>query len=187
MEKKDNKSILLIVLLVLVGLTSGYVSSTYAKYTSTIEKESTATIAKWSFDTENANTDLDMNFAKTYNPSTLVANRIAPGTEGAFSLKLTNKDTETGVDYSITFNETTGVPTNLKFYEDAAFQNEIDVATDKITGSLAAGDATGDTVNFYWKWAYETVNGDEADTTDGSAGGDLVLKAKITGTQQTPQ
>ena len=187
MEKKDNKSILLIVLLVLVGLTSGYVSSTYAKYTSTIEKESTATIAKWSFDTENANTDLNMNFAKTYNPSTLVANRIAPGTEGAFSLKLTNKDTETGVDYSITFNETTGVPTNLKFYEDAAFQNEIDVATDKITGSLAAGDATGDTVNFYWKWAYETVNGDEADTTDGSAGEDLVLKAKITGTQQTPQ
>ena len=109
------------------------------------------------------------------------------GTEGAFSLKLTNKDTETGVDYSITFNETTGVPTNLKFYEDAAFQNEIDVATGKITGSLAAGDATGETVNFYWKWAYETANGDEADTTNGSNGGNLVLKAKITGTQQTPQ
>ena len=45
MNKKRN-SLLVIVLLLLVGLTFGYVSSTYAKYTSKIEDFKLALIIK---------------------------------------------------------------------------------------------------------------------------------------------
>ncbi len=191
MENKKDRSMLLIVLLVLVGLTSGYVSSTYAKYTSTIEKDSSATIAKWSFDEENSDTNLIIDFASTYDPSTLVENRIAPGTAGSFSIALTNAETETGVDYTLSFGQAQGVPTNLKFYEDNSYSNEINITSDTLTGTLEPGDATGVEIKFYWKWAYETANGDAADTANGSAGGSggtkLVLPVTITGTQTTPQ
>ena len=47
---KNKKSLLVLVLLLLVGITSGYVASTYAKYTSKIENNNgTATVAKWAF------------------------------------------------------------------------------------------------------------------------------------------
>ena len=151
MENKKDRSILLIVLLVLVGLTSGYVSSTYAKYTSTIEKDSSATIAKWSFDEENSDTNLIIDFASTYDPSTLVENRIAPGTAGSFSIALTNAETETGVDYTLSFGQAQGVPTNLKFYEDNSYSNEINITSDTLTGTLEPGDATGVEIKFYWK------------------------------------
>ena len=191
MENNKDKSLLLIVLLVLVGLTSGYVSSTYAKYTSTIEKNSSATIAKWSFDEENSDTELIIDFASTYDPTTLVENRIAPGTAGSFAISLTNAETETGVDYELSFGTAQGVPTNLKFYEDATYSNEISIASDTLTGTLDAGDSTGVEIKFYWKWAYETANGDAADTANGAAGGSggtkLVLPITITGTQTTPQ
>lgn len=191
MENKKDKSVLLIALLILVGLTSGYVSSTYAKYTSTIEKNSSATIAKWSFDEENSDTNLIIDFASTYDPNTLVENRIAPGTAGSFSIALTNAETETGVDYTLSFGEAKGVPTNLKIYEDSTYSNEINIQSDTITGNLEPGDSTGVTVKFYWKWAYETANGDEADTANGSAGGSngtkLVLPVTITGTQSALQ
>lgn len=191
MENNKDKSLLLIVLLVLVGLTSGYVSSTYAKYTSSIEKNSSATIAKWSFDEENSDTELIIDFASTYDPATLVENRIAPGTAGSFAISLTNAETETAVDYELSFGTAQGVPTNLKFYDDASYSNEISIASDTLTGTLNAGDSTGVEIKFYWKWAYETANGDEADTANGASGGSngtkLVLPVTITGTQTTPQ
>lgn len=188
MEKKQRKSILLIVLLLLVGLTTGYVASTYAKYTSEITgKEGTAVIAKWNFDEENKDITMNIDFAKTYDPTTLVADRIAPGTEGSFAIQLTNETTETGVDYTMFFGEAIGVPTNLKFYTDADYKTELDITSQTITGTLDAGDATGETITLYWKWAYETTNGDSADTTNGKTGGSdgtkLTLPITITGVQ----
>lgn len=192
MKNKKRKSLVLMTLLLLVGLTSGYVAGTYAKYTSEIEgNEGTAVVAKWNFDEENnADTTIVINLAKTYAPATLVENRIAPGTEGSFAITLTNATTETGVDYTISFEKATGVPTNLKFYEDNTYTTELDIASDTIEGSLKPKDATGNTVTIYWKWAYETTNGDTDDTTNGKNGGEngtkLTLPITITGIQTTP-
>ena len=191
MDNKKRKSLVLMVLLLLVGLTSGYVASTYAKYTSEIsDKEGTAIVAKWNFDVENTNTSMIINLAETYDSATLVGNRIAPGTQGSFAFTLTNETTETGVDYTVSFGEVTGIPTNLKFYTDNKYEDELDITSENITGSLDAEDATGVTIELYWKWAYETAEGDAADTTNGKAGGEdgtqLVLPINITGVQSTP-
>ena len=114
--KKKKKSLLVVALLLLVGITSGYVASTYAKYTSQIAgNNGSATVAKWAFSTDNPAKTLTINFSGTYDASTLVAGKIAPGTSGFFNVALVNTHTETGVDWTIRLNSITNAPTNLKF------------------------------------------------------------------------
>lgn len=186
MNKKE-RSILVIVLLLLVGLTFGYVSSTYAKYTSEVDgNNGTATVAKWAFATDNATQTLTIDFGETYDPSTLDDGKIAPGTEGSFDIALINTNSEVGVDFEIALKSITGKPTNLKFYKDSSYNTELTPGTSTITGQLTAGDSTGLSVPIYWKWAYETTNGDATDTTDGEAANTLTIGVDITGTQVAP-
>lgn len=187
---KKKKSLLIIALLLLVGITSGYVASTYAKYTSQIiGNNGTATVAKWAFSTDNPAKTLTINFSGTYDASTLVAGKIAPGTSGFFNVALSNANTETGVDWTIKLNSVTGKPTNLKFYKDSQHTTEITPGTGTITGQLAAKDSTGLSVPIYWAWEYETsqiATNDPIDTTDGEAGSTLTIGVDITGVQTQP-
>lgn len=188
--KKKKKSLLVVALLLLVGITSGYVASTYAKYTSQItDNNGTATVAKWAFSTDNPAKTLTINFSGTYDASTLVAGKIAPGTSGFFNVALVNTHTETGVDWTIKLNSVTGKPTNLKFYKDSEHTTEITPGTGTITGQLAAGDSTGLSVPIYWAWKYETseiATNDPLDTTDGEAAAALTIGVDITGVQTAP-
>lgn len=187
---KKKKTLLIIVLLLLVGITSGYVASTYAKYTSQItDNNGTATVAKWAFSTDNAQQTLTINFSGTYDPTTLVANRIAPGTSGSFNIALKNTNTETGVNWTIKLNSANNLPHNLKFYKDSAHTTEITPGTSTITGQLAAKDSTVLSVPIYWAWEYETseiATNDPLDTTDGEAAEALTIGVDITGVQTQP-
>ena len=191
---KNKKSLIVIALLILVGITSGYVASTYAKYTSQITgNNGTATVAKLAFDTDNASTSLTVALDKTYNASTLVANKIAPGTEGSFNIQVSNANTEVGVNYTIALNSITNLPTNMKFYATRSgtsgaytYSDEITPGTGTITGTLAPN-AAATTKTVYWKWAYETTDGDAADTTAGGNANTLTIGVDITGTQVQPQ
>ena len=188
--KKKKKSLLVVALLLLVGITSGYVASTYAKYTSQIAgNNGSVTVAKWAFSTDNPTQTLTINFSGTYDPTTLVAGKIAPGTSGSFNVALKNNNTETGVDWTIKLNSVTGKPTNLKFYKDSEHTTELTPGTSTITGQLAAKDTTTLTVPIYWAWEYETseiATNDPLDTTDGEAAKELTIGVDITGVQTAP-
>ena len=188
--KKKKKSLLVVALLLLVGITSGYVASTYAKYTSQITgNNGTATVAKWAFSTDNPAKTLTINFSGTYDPTTLVSGKIAPGTSGSFNIALKNTNTETGVNWTIQLNSVTNKPTNLKFYKDSQHTTEITPGTGTITGQLAAKDSTGLSVPIYWAWEYETseiATNDPKDTTDGEAAAALTIGVDITGVQTAP-
>jgi len=187
MKNKKKNSLLLIILLLFVVLTGGYVASTYAKYTSTIDGNSgTATVAKWDFEDDNQATTLTIALDQTVDASTLVANKIAPGTSGSFKVTLKNTDTEVGVNFVVALGAITGKPTNLKFYKDSTYTTELTPGTGTVTGQLAAKDGTGIDVPIYWKWDYETANGDATDTTDGKAAASLTIALTITGTQVNP-
>ena len=187
---KDRKSILIVVLLLLVGVTCGYVASTYAKYTSQVTgNNGSATVAKWAFRTDNTTQTLSINFASTYDPSTLESGKIAPGTSGSFNVALVNTNTETGVDWTIRLNSITNAPTNLKFYRDAAHTVALIPGESTITGQLAAKDSTGLSVPIYWVWEYETseaATNDPIDTEDGEAADTLSIGVDITGIQTAP-
>lgn len=191
---KKKKSLMLIALLMMVGLTSGYVASTYAKYTAEITgNEGTVTVAKWAFDTDNTAAEFDVDLTGTIHASTLVAERIAPGTEGSFNVHLVNTNSEVGVDFTVALNSVTDKPTNLKFYKDSAHTTELVPGTDTVTGQLTAKDSTGIDVPIYWAWAYETgtspytgAGEDPADTTDGKAAKELTIGVTVTGVQTQP-
>lgn len=185
MEQSKKKKMLLVFALLFVTVLAGTLAvRTYAKYTSTLNSEASATIAKWAFASDNESTALTLNLDKTYDPDTLVANKIAPGTSGSFSIQLSNANTEVGVDYSIALTDTTGAPTNLKFYSDSAHTTELTNAT--YTGTLSPN-AAATTITIYWEWPYETIDGDTVDTTEGATAGSMTVKATITGTQVQPE
>ena len=198
--KGKKKSLGLIVLLLLVGLTSGYVASTYAKYTTTITgNEGTAIVAAWNFQTDNASQTIEIDVAGTVDPTTLINDRIAPGTSGSFNVVL-NNTSEVGVDFVVALQTIDHKPTNLKFYRDAAHTTEITPGTTQITGQLIAFDTDADpaaaavqlTVPIYWEWAYETAaiaTNDPIDTANGEAtlaNRTLTIGVNITGTQVRP-
>ena len=167
-----------------------YVVGTYAKYISEIAgNNGTVEVAKWAFTTDNTTQTLTINLAKNYDPTTLVAGKIAPGTAGSFNVALVNSTTETGVNFTIKLNEIANIPTNLKFYKDSSYTTELIPGTSRITGQLAAGDSTGVSVPVYWKWEYETAAieiNDPIDTQSGENANTLTIGVDITGTQTTP-
>lgn len=187
---KNKKSLLFAVLLLLVAVTSSYVAGTYAKYTSKIEgNNGEATVAKWAFDTDNATQTLTINLAETYDPTTLVAGKIAPGTAGSFNIALSNENSEVGVDFTVKLNSITNKPTNLKFYKDSTYTTELTPGTSEITGQLVAGESSFTGVPIYWRWEYETneiATNDPIDTTDGKAANALTIGVDITGVQTQP-
>lgn len=187
----NKKSIGFMVLLLLVGLTSGFVGGTFAKYTGEVNGQGTATVAKWAFETDNSGiSTFDVNLSTTADDTTLATvggkKRIAPGTAGSFSVTLTNPTSEVGVDFTVALDSIENKPTNLKFYKDAAHTTEIIPGTGTITGQIKAKDSTGIAVPIYWAWEYETTNGDAADTTDGEAAKTLTIGLTITGVQTQP-
>lgn len=189
-NKKQRKSLVMMALLLLVGGTFGYVANTYAKYTSTIEDNNgEATVAKWAFATDNAKQTLTIALDGTYDATTLVNGKIAPGTQGHFDVALVNTNSEVGVDWTITLNDVANKPDNLKFYKDSSYTTELTPGTSTVTGQLTAGDSTGLTVPIYWKWAYETdaiATNDPIDTEDGEAAETLTIGVDITGVQTQP-
>ena len=186
-----KKSLVLVVLLLLVGLTSGYVASTYAKYTSNVAGSGTAYVAKWAFADDNDYTELNIELADTVDATTLVADRIAPGTSGALEIEITNEHTEVGVDFTVTLGNVTNKPANLKFYSDSSFTTEITPGSYSRSGHLQAGYAGAVAVPIYWQWEYYTSAANDAtDTTRGEAGGEdgdaMTISLSIVGTQVEP-
>ncbi len=190
MKKSKKSAILLMVLLLLIAVTAMYVASTYAKYTSEITgNNGTATVAKWAFTTDNAVQTLTINLAGTYDATTLVNNKIAPGTTGSFNIALSNEHSEVGVNFSVKLNSITNKPTNLKFYKDSSYTTELTPGTSTITGQLVAGEKNFEGVPVYWRWEYETdaiATNDPKDTTDGESANSLTIGVDITGTQVQP-
>lgn len=201
---KNKSSWIIVILLLLVGVTSVYVASTYAKYTETLpQRTGEATIAKWAFASDNESKTITVDFSTTYDPATLVAQRIAPGTEGGFKIEVANTNGETGVDFTMNFGNVTPAIGTFTF-------EVIPDTTDTATGTAAAianpsaGVFTGH-INpgetrkllVSWEWAYEATGDaaaitaqDTQDTTIGIAGGasgtKLQVPVTITGVQSRP-
>ena len=147
MRRTKKNAVLVFVLLLLVAVTAMMVASTYSKYTAEVTGSGTVTVAKWAFKTDNPTQTFTVNLDTTAHASTLVANKIAPGTSGSFDLKLVNTNSEVGVNFTVKLGTPTGnLPQNLKFYKDSSHTTEITTGSTEITGQIVAGDSTGVTV-----------------------------------------
>lgn len=192
--KKQNKvwGRVGMIALVLCLITTCLMAGTFAKYTSTYTGSATATVAKWSPEFKSGSTTVSDNFTVAIEDTSLNSKvtdaKIAPGTDGSFAIEVAPNGTEVAFDYTITVDTAHAekIPTNLKFYSDAAFTTELSGSTNTVTGSVALGATSSSTSTIYWKWAYETTSGDTADTADGTAAATMSVPITLTATQQNP-
>lgn len=206
-----KKMSLLTALIAAVAVTAYSVSGTYAKYTSTFTGESSARVAAWAFQINDADPTADNKFEFDLFESVddanvtkgINENIIAPGTTGSFDIKLANLS-EVAATATITFAaDLAGVP--IEFSTGNGVWGDINTVTQSIeklsqgtrTSVTAEGSDTA-TVQFnagadttfkiYWRWAFTgdqstTFTTSQTDITD-TALGTAEVKAipKVTAT-----
>ena len=186
MSKKKKTLVAVFAVLGIAAL--GLAGVVYAKYIASFTaKGGNAVVAKWAFEADNKTTTVTCDPAKTYDSDKLFEGKIAPGTAGSCSFKLTNTNSEVGVKYTIKLSSDTtsgeNKPANLELkYDGSAFPES------GITGTLKAKDATGKTVTIDWEWPYEgtATDYDAKDTADGTNPKTMVFKFDISGVQVEP-
>lgn len=158
-EEKRRHAIIVAIILLLVGLLMIFIG-TYAYFQTTFTGQLSGNIAVWNFRANNANSSFNITLVPTQT-STTANQTVAPGTSGSFSIVLNTTGSGLAADYTITFNNFVNKPTNLKFYSDQAFTNEINItqANYQMTGTVNAN--TTETKTIYWNWPI----GDASSTT----------------------
>lgn len=164
--KKENKTmkfvsfVLLITVLALI-----LVAGTYAKYTSTASGSDTATVAKWDIKAgktgeevsiTGSNPEVAFNLFETINnedgtaETDVTAEKIAPGTSGAFELSVKN-DSEVNAKYTITFNVgESNIPLEFKL-DNGQWTDDL-----SNVGETPLNMGESKVANVQWRWAYET-------------------------------
>lgn len=201
-QTKSNGKTALIVFLLLVTI-AAVILATYAwaKYTETLGGGATAEVAKWNVSA----TPGPLTFSKTFQH--VVANKIAPGTDGTISASLDIKDTEVDVDYTITLDSVTPVdegvvPENLVLKTKdgtVIYKNKAVVSSTNgviATGRIAQGsESTSVEETFTWEWPFETAataektvdQNNTQDTEDGKKAGSFKVTYTIDAVQVQPE
>lgn len=198
MNKKKILTTTGIVLLILLSFMCG---NTFAKYLTTYQTSANLQVAKWKVTQDfliNGKSSKTENFdlITTYDPTTLVNGKIAPGTSGTFGINIDASETETGINYEVKFNKTSGMkPENLIFtYNDETYNN-FEELSKVLKGNIPANE-TNKILNLVigWNWKYETIDetssssvGDIQDTTDGQNISQFGFDVTITCTQDLPK
>lgn len=165
--QKNQKVAIALVVLFLFGVVGSYtIARTYAKYTSSVNANSEARVAKWAWKINNetltnTTTTFKMDLFKnsellnsdcTAKEGNVVAQDgvIAPGTCGKFTINLTN-ESEVNAKYAYTLAATTaGIP--IEFSEDKTSWKSIsDFNKSDSIGMNASANRT-----LYWRWAFES-------------------------------
>lgn len=182
-----KKTRLLAFLLTACLATTCFLSGTVAKYSSTASETAQPTVAKWSFNVENANiatantftfTPFAANAIKDSNGTSeetdVKSGSIAPGTSGSFEINLENTS-EVTARYAVAFaveGPENYNPLKFALSNDANTQwvNADQISTLNIAASdetkLGFGEANNKTasVTIYWKWDFEQDANADAST-----------------------
>ncbi len=176
--KKNKMMRIASVLLVAVLLSTCAISGTFAKYVTTFEGTDTAKVATWAvtvngidqatknftFDILQTITDTDDGDEAGNTDDDVLADRLAPGTKGSFTIVIKNTS-EVNATYATTFDFPAGTP--------------ITFTPENTSGNLAMSDGEA-TVTVNWEWPFDQSN-DAADMA--LAGTDLTVTATVTVTQ----
>ncbi len=131
-----------------------------------------------------ANLNIDISKESEYtrvNPnSEFATGYIGPGSSGDFDIVIDAMDNEVSLSYKIDLtSDSSSLPTGMKFYEDAAYQNEINLLPqsenqEDLKGNLTYPITAKETRTIYWKW-----DKNEEDTTDNPSSISLNVKVTI--------
>ena len=186
-----------IIIAILVAIILSFVGGqTYSKYVTEVRGDGTAQIATWDFKVNGQKEEVQtISLGSTYDSSTLVNGKIAPGTEGNFQIIVDATGSDVGIDYKIKFSDETTKPTNLKFYYQEVEYNSILELGEALSGTINADDGNKSrTFDIKWKWNYETgsnptevASNDKIDTQNAQEITNYEFDVIVSGTQVLPQ
>lgn len=182
---------------ILVAIILSFIGGqTYSKYVTEVRGDGTAQIATWDFKVNGQKEEVQtISLGSTYDSSTLVNGKIAPGTEGNFQIKVDATGSDVGIDYKIKFSDETTKPANLKFYYQEVEYDSILELGDALSGTINADDENkSKTFDIKWKWNYETgsnptevASNDKIDTQNAQEITNYEFDVIVSGTQVVPQ
>lgn len=190
-----KKAVIIIAILVAIVL-SFIGGQTYSKYVTEVRGDGTAQIATWDFKVNGQKEEVQtISLGSTYDSSTLVNGKIAPGTEGIFQIIVDATGSDVGIDYKIKFSDETTKPANLKFYYQEVEYNSILELGEALSGTINADDENkSKTFDIKWKWNYETgsnpteiASNDKIDTQNAQEITNYEFDVIVSGTQVVPQ
>lgn len=194
MKGKTKKKLLFLLLLILT-IIFVLMGQSYSKYISQINGKGIIDVAKWAFKVNGqSNSITNLNLLKTYNPTTLKDNKIAPGTSGNFDIVIDTAGSEVGIDYKVEFLNETNKPNNIKFKYEGNTVSNIKELEEFLKGNISQ-DAENKikTMTIEWEWEYETgktkeeiLAQDAQDTKDGKELQQYQFDIVITGMQVEP-
>ncbi|MFR6022540.1 MAG: hypothetical protein ACLUHC_06425 [Clostridia bacterium] len=162
---------------------------------SKVEGHGTAEVANWNFKVNEKEEQLQaISLNSTINNKTVSNNKIAPGTQGSFQIKLDATGAEVGIDYIVRFENESNKPTNLKFkYENKEYKSLTELQNN-LTGTINANDGEKTKViTIDWIWPYETgttaeqiLANDKIDTQNAKSIRNYTFNIIVTGTQVNP-
>ena len=186
-----------VIIAILVAIILSFVGGqTYSKYVTEVRGDGTAQIATWDFKVNGQKEEVQtISLGSTYDSSTLVNGKIAPGTEGNFQIKVDATGSDVGIDYKIKFTDETTKPANLKFYYQEVEYNSILELGEALSGTINADDENkSKTFDIKWKWNYETgsnptevASNDKIDTRNAQEITNYEFDVIVSGTQVVPQ
>ena len=169
-NKKKIIGVLALVTLIVSIFIAGY---TFARYYKKVDTTATATIARWSFGSKNAEAEISLSNEK-----------IAPGSNGQFEIEVDATDSEVAVDYEVKVVDSQNIPRNMTFRaitidekgnqisETTSYNSFEQLASENLVGNIPVENGNQKrSIIVYWDWAF---NSDDQTTTD-SEDGTLVV------------
>lgn len=193
---KKSKKIVLVIIAIILLILSFLGGHAFAKYMSRVTGQGTADIASWNFKVNEKEDKLQtISLKSTINDENLINNKIAPGTEGSFQIKLDATGSEVGIDYIIKFENESQKPTNLKFVYNGNTYNSLTELQEVLKGKINADEQNKiTTLTIGWNWKYETGNSaqqiaenDLIDTQDAKKIDNYTFDVNVSGIQVMPQ
>lgn len=160
---RKNKKIVLIAIAIIAIIIAFVGGGAYAKYMSKVSGNGVAEVANWSFKVNESSEQIQsISLKSTANNSKLLDNKIAPGTEGNFQVKLDATGSEVAVKYAVKFEEKSPKPTNLKFTYNGKEYSSLKFLQEELEDTI---DATAENkiriINIGWNWKYETGSNEQ--------------------------
>ena len=140
------KSALIFMLLLLIIIPFNI--NTYSKYSNDVSSKNTLRTAKWTFNVNGTNDNININLEDTLTSDN---RKVVPGSFGKIDLQIDFTGSEVSSKYIISKDENSIIPTNLKLYTDSNYSEEFKFLESSI-GLNNINEAI--TTTIYWKWNF---------------------------------
>lgn len=159
-----KKKIIAVAAILLIILASFIGGQTYAKYTSQVVGLGVGKVADWNFKVNGVTDRIPktIDLTSTVNDETLINNKIAPGTQGSFTITIDGTGSEVGMKYELTSTAELGKPSNLKFTWNGTTYNTLTELFANAGGYIYANEENKvKEIKIDWEWPYQIGENDE--------------------------